>query len=144
MAHHQSIEASVLSAGHSHDKGNGHSHGHHGDQEGNGHVSSLKVLFAEFAALMVLTIVTVVVARVPLGEWNLIVAMVIATIKATLVALFFMHLFYDKGFVRITFVVSLLFLSLFITFCLMDTGAYQKDIIWHETLKQTAPAAPSH
>lgn len=44
-----------------------------------------------FAALMVLTAITVAVAYVDLGPWNLPVALLIATLKATLVVLIFMH-----------------------------------------------------
>ena len=143
MAHQSNGKTAAVAA-------HGHGGGHHAepDHDDYGHVSSLKVLFAVFGALMALTVITVAVAHVHLGEWNLIVAMVIATIKATLVALFFMHLYYDKGFVRITFVTSLLFLSLFITFALMDSGQYQKTIHWHELLEQpaagAAPAAEHH
>lgn len=44
-----------------------------------------------FWALMVLLVVTVAVAFVPLGPFNLIAALTIAIIKALLVILFFMH-----------------------------------------------------
>jgi cytochrome c oxidase subunit 4 len=43
-----------------------------------------------FAALLVLTFTTVLVAEVELGPWNVVVALVIAIIKASLVVLFFM------------------------------------------------------
>ncbi len=43
-----------------------------------------------FAALLVLTFTTVFVGEVELGPWNVVVALVIAIIKATLVVLFFM------------------------------------------------------
>ena len=41
--------------------------------------------------LLVLTAVTVKAAFIDLGPWNPVVALVIATIKATLVVLYFMH-----------------------------------------------------
>jgi cytochrome c oxidase subunit IV len=43
------------------------------------------------ALLIVLTIVTALVAFINLGPFNPVVALLIATIKATLVILFFMH-----------------------------------------------------
>lgn len=46
---------------------------------------------AIFAILIVLTFTTVVVAEIELGPWNVVVALAIAIIKATLVILFFMH-----------------------------------------------------
>ena len=44
-----------------------------------------------FAILVVLTFTTVVVAEIELGEWNVLVALTIAVIKALLVIWFFMH-----------------------------------------------------
>jgi cytochrome c oxidase subunit IV len=43
------------------------------------------------AILLVLTVTTAVVAFINLGPFNPVVALLIATIKATLVVLFFMH-----------------------------------------------------
>ena len=45
-----------------------------------------------WASLMFLTWLTVWVAGIPLGAWNVVVALGIATVKASLVGLFFMHL----------------------------------------------------
>lgn len=128
------------------------SHGGHAHHEGLGHVSSIKTLFGVFGALMVLTVITVAAIHINMGSWNIVVAMLIATVKASLVALYFMHLRYDTGFVRIAFASSILFLFLFLAFALMDSGAYQNDIQWHELLKPAnqavpaagAPAAPAH
>ena len=50
-----------------------------------------------FFALIILTVITVLVAQVDLGYMTLVVAMLIASVKAGLVALYFMHLkFEDK------------------------------------------------
>ena len=48
------------------------------------------------------------------------IAMLIATVKATIVALFFMHLRHDKPVNAIAFTSSLFFLALFIGFCMID------------------------
>ena len=106
----------------------------HASAEEMSHISPLKTLFAVFGALVVFTVATVAVIHVDLGPWNIVIAMAIATVKATLVALYFMHLRYDKGFARITFSASLLFLALFLAFALMDSGQYQPDIKWQETV----------
>jgi cytochrome c oxidase subunit IV len=53
--------------------------------------SPLKMYFAVFAALLVGTGLTVFAATLDLGPFNAPVALTIATVKATLVALFFMH-----------------------------------------------------
>lgn len=54
---------------------------------------SIKPYLAVFAALMVLTVVTVAVSHLNLVHpWNYVVGIAIAVVKASLVALFFMHL----------------------------------------------------
>ncbi len=49
------------------------------------HVTSRKTYFAIFAALLILTYATIVVARIDLGRFNTIVALTIAVTKAVLV-----------------------------------------------------------
>ncbi len=57
----------------------------------------LKVYIGVFVALLVGTILTVAVSRVDLGhEGNITVALIIAILKAALVAGFFMHLVSEK------------------------------------------------
>jgi cytochrome c oxidase subunit 4 len=54
--------------------------------------SPLKTYFAVWIALLVGTYLTYAVAKIDLGVANAAVALIIATTKALLVALFFMHL----------------------------------------------------
>jgi cytochrome c oxidase subunit 4 len=49
-----------------------------------------------FGVLIVLTVVTVAAAQVDFGVFNILIAMLIASVKAMLVALFFMHLKSEK------------------------------------------------
>jgi cytochrome c oxidase subunit 4 len=93
------------------------------------HVMPVRVLLAVWAALMVLTVVTVAVTWVDLGNFNLWIAMAIATVKATLVVLYFMHMRYDRPFNAVVFVSALAFVALFIGIALIDTGAYQPELI---------------
>jgi cytochrome c oxidase subunit 4 len=60
------------------------------------HIISSKLYYAIWITLLVLTVVTALVARVDLGPFNTIVALVIATFKAVLVVLFFMHVKYTS------------------------------------------------
>lgn len=53
--------------------------------------SPLPTYFAVFIALLIGTGLTVYAATLDLGKFNAPVALIIASIKATLVALFFMH-----------------------------------------------------
>jgi cytochrome c oxidase subunit IV len=54
--------------------------------------SPLKLYFGIWITLLVLTLLTYKAAFIDLGRFNAAVALTIATIKATLVALFFMHI----------------------------------------------------
>jgi len=96
------------------------------------HVIPARVLLAVFGALMVLTFLTLAASWVDLGAWNLWIAMGIATVKASLVVLFFMHLLYDNRFNALIFVTALAFLTLFISLTLLDRVEYQPDIDRYE------------
>lgn len=105
---------------------------------GPGHVMPAGVLIAVFLALLALTLLTVAATWVDLGSWNLWIALGIATVKASLVALFFMHLAYDNRFNALVFVVGLAFLALFVSLTLMDRLEYQPDIDrYQETVAPT-------
>ncbi len=92
------------------------------------HIVPAPVLLGVFAALMVLTLATVAATWVDLGVWNLWIALVIATVKASLVALFFMHLRYDNPFYALIFVTALVFLGLFLSLTLLDTLQYAPNV----------------
>jgi len=105
----------------------------HAGQPAGVHVVPLKVLVAVWAVLLVLTCLTVAATWIDLGGGNLWLAMVIATIKATLVALYFMHLRYDQPFYAVILLTALLFILLFVGLVLVDTGHYQHQLItWTE------------
>lgn len=92
------------------------------------HVVELRVLLAVFAALMVLTAVTVAVSYFDFGAFNLLVALAVATLKAALVALWFMHLRYDSGLNLFIFLTGATFLGLFLAIAMLDAVQYQPDI----------------
>ncbi len=69
------------------------------------HIVPRKTYYIVWVLLMALMILTAALSRVPLGEWNTVVALVIATVKALLVILFFMHVRYEDQ--KITWVVVL-------------------------------------
>jgi cytochrome c oxidase subunit IV len=87
------------------------------------------LLVAVWAALAVLTYVTVKVTDFNFGALNLWIAMAIATVKGSLVVLYFMHLRWDRPFNAIVLIGALAFVTLFVSLALMDTLAYQPDLI---------------
>lgn len=110
-------------------------HGHSEDGTDFAHPMPLPVLFSVFAALIFLTIVTVGQASFDFGNWDIAIVMGIATIKATLVALFFMHLLHDKPFNVIVFLSAFVFVGLFVVFTLSDSLMTSPDSI--ENLERT-------
>jgi cytochrome c oxidase subunit IV len=99
----------------------GHGHGHD-DGAVHVHIASLQFYVGIFIALVCLTILTVKVSYYDFGPANIVIAMLIATTKASLVAIFFMHLAHDKKFNALTFVSAFLFLAIFIVFTYDDLG----------------------
>lgn len=100
-----------------------HEHSHH--------VTSVPVLILTFVALVFLTMLTVYQATadwIHLGRFEILVTLLIATAKASLVALIFMQLAHDKPLNGLILVSSLLFVVLFLSFALLDTGAYKNQV----------------
>ena len=59
------------------------------------HIVPVRVYVTIFTALLMLTLLTVGVAMIDLGRMNIVMALAIATFKALLVLLYFMHLRYS-------------------------------------------------
>ncbi|MDO8493888.1 MAG: cytochrome C oxidase subunit IV family protein [Deltaproteobacteria bacterium] len=88
--------------------GKGDYHGHSG------------VYFAVWMALLALTGITVGVSYYNFGDWNIFVAMLVATIKAALVCLYFMHLKYDNKVNAVVFASGIFCLAVFIILTATD------------------------
>lgn len=73
-----------------------------------------------FAALLVLTFLTVALAFLNLGVLNTAAAFTIATIKATLVILFFMHVKYSTRLTRAVVLAALYWLLIFFSLLFSD------------------------
>lgn len=99
-----------------------------GTQNHHHHITPLSIYIKTFAALIALTIITVITSYFDFGTWNVAVAMLIATVKAVLVILFFMQLKYDGMANKVTFSASFLFLGIFL--CL--TAA---DFVFRQTIE---------
>jgi len=92
--------------------------------------------------LLVLTAVTVTAAGINFGPYNTVIALIIASLKASLVALFFMNLRHDK-LSAVIFVSGLLFLAVFLIFTLFDINS--RSAILPSNLKEPVkefPGAP--
>ncbi len=106
------------------------------------HVVSLKIYVSIFVALLSMTALTIQVAFIDLGAFNIYVAMTIAVIKATLVVLFFMHLRYSSSLTKLCVISGLVWLVILITLTVSDyfTRGWQNPPAgWVET-RQASPA----
>ena len=81
---------------------------------------TLKVYFLVFFALVIGTILTYEVAKIDLGLWNPIIALIIACTKATLVVLFFMHVRYSSKLTMLTVSIGFFWLLIMIALDLSD------------------------
>ena len=78
-------------------------HQHHGEQNEHAHhIVGPAVYVVILIALLVGTALTVWASFIDLGFWNPIIALAIATTKATLVVLFFMHVKYSSKLTKLT------------------------------------------
>ena len=93
------------------------------------HVASIKLLLGVWVALMIGTWLTVAASYVDLGWLNIWIGLGIATAKAVLVALYYMHLRWDRPFNGFIFLGAFFFLFLFIGIAMMDSTHYQPLII---------------
>jgi cytochrome c oxidase subunit IV len=84
------------------------------------HVLPLRIYFGVFSALLVLTATTVAVAFVDLGPFNNVVAMGVATLKATLVILYFMHVRYATRLTPLVVMSGLLWLAIMVGLTFTD------------------------
>ena len=84
------------------------------------HVSPVSLYVTIFASLMVLTAVTVGAAFVNLGQFNFLVAMLVAGFKASLVVWYFMHMKYQRHLTKLALAVGMLFLVILLGETMID------------------------
>ena len=105
-----------MAAEHAHAHAHPPAHASHGS----GHISPISLYVTIFLMLMVLTGVTVGAAYVDLGQFNFLVAMIIAVFKASLVVWFFMHVKYQSSLTKLTVATGLFFLAILLGMMLID------------------------
>ena len=106
-----------------------------------GHVVSKKLYILIFATLIGFTALTTGVAFIDLGKWNTVAALAIAVCKASLVALFFMHLRWSSGLMRMVLLAAFLWFAILITLTLSDVFTRQWTPVpssWQAQVQQQA------
>ena len=84
------------------------------------HIVPARIYVAIWATLMAFTLITVLASFAELGIFNIVVALLIATIKGTLVVLFFMHLRYSPKLTWVVVIASLFFLLILFSLTMTD------------------------
>lgn len=87
------------------------------------HVVPVRVYYVIFGWLMALLVVTLVAAYLPLGGWGTLVAFTIATVKAVLILLYFMHVRYGSRLIWIAATAAFLWLGILLVLTLSDYEA---------------------
>jgi len=83
-------------------------------------VVPIKVYVGVFVALIALTITTVAVSKIELGEYNFVAAITIAVVKALLVVLFFMHVKQSSTITKLFVVAGFFWMAILFVFTLSD------------------------
>lgn len=84
------------------------------------HIDSVRTYVLVLLGLLTLTVLTTLVAFVDLGNFSVVVALVIAVTKMLLVALFFMHLRYSTVLTRLVILGGLMWLAILLLLTLCD------------------------
>jgi len=84
------------------------------------HIVPKKIYIAVWVTLLAMTLTTTLVAFVDLGRFNTVVALAIATFKASLVVLFFMGARYTPRLTRVVIICGIFFLALLLSFSIVD------------------------
>lgn len=95
------------------------------------HIIPFKTYLTVLLVLLAFTVITVAASRVDFGAANALIAMLIASVKAALVLLYFMHLKYDEKLFPTVFFTSIFFLILFFAFSQLDivTRILERNIL---------------
>ncbi len=91
------------------------------------HIASIRSYVAVFVALLVLLFATVGAAYLPLGPWHFPIAMAIATAKAVLIVLIFMHALSSNRFTFVVCAAALLWLAIMLALTLTDYQSRPDD-----------------
>ena len=98
---------------------------------------------ATLVTLLILTAITIGASYINFGSGNIVIALTIATIKGSIVALIFMHLLHDKPVNAVIAVAGFVFLGIFLLFDFLDVDSRTnpQPINLHAPPAATAPAA---
>ena len=92
------------------------------------HIVSPKLYVLILLALLLGTYLTVSAAMKDFGPWNIVIALAIATTKAVLVILFFMHARYSSKRTQMIIIAAFFWLAIMLFMTLGDYGSRVWDV----------------
>ncbi len=91
-------------------------------EQDHGHVGGFRMYFIVWGALIALTGVTVGVSYIDLKNVSIMAALMIATVKVTLVTLYFMHVRFDKIVIPYMILVFIVTYAIYVGLTMSDYG----------------------
>jgi cytochrome c oxidase subunit 4 len=92
------------------------------------HIVSFSTLIVVWIVLCAGAVLNLLLNSVHMGGSDVLVSLVIASVMATISALYFMHLRYDNFFNMVIMILAFLFVTLFITWSSMDVVNYRDQL----------------
>jgi len=92
------------------------------------HIASPKLYAVILLALLLGTFLTVEAALRDFGPWNIVIALAIASAKATLVILFFMHAYYSSKRTQFIIIAGVFWLAIMLFLTLADYATRSWDV----------------
>lgn len=83
-------------------------------------ISGFRTYIVTWIALVILAAASILVTSLDTGAAAMVIALVIASVKAALILYFFMHLRYEKWFFRLAFLLPIVVFAFFICFTFLD------------------------
>lgn len=84
------------------------------------HIAAPRTYILNFIALLVLLVLTVLAAEIRHETWGIVVALLIAVVKAGLIAMIFMHLWWSTPLIRVFASAALLWMAILFTLAWSD------------------------
>ena len=112
---------------------------HSSEHQAEHHIVPVKYYIRVFILLMVFTALTVFVASKDWGQFNIVVALTIAVIKATAVVLIFMHVLWSSRLTQVIVVAGIFWLLILLAITMSD---YAARTGWPTKLGQVEITAP--
>ena len=83
-------------------------------------MSGFRPYIVTWIALVILAAASIIVTSLDTGAAGIVIALLIASVKAVLILYFFMHLRYEKRFFRLAFLLPIVAFAFFIGFTFLD------------------------